>query len=66
MKQQLHDTQAALAAIEQPLAKAVSDPADIERVITLYSENQTLLRLLKTDVVTALGLTLGFNSNDGD
>jgi hypothetical protein len=66
VKQQLHDTQAALAAIEQPLAKAVSDPADIERVITLYSENQTLLRLLKTDVVTALGLTLGFNSNDGD
>ncbi|CAH0990345.1 hypothetical protein SIN8267_00437 [Sinobacterium norvegicum] len=66
LQQKLKATKQALNDIDQPLFTAVTHEASKSQVETLYKQNQSLLRLIKHDVVTSLGLTLGFNANDGD
>lgn len=59
-------TLATAQGIDGPLGEAVTDPARRPSVETLATEIRALQQLLATRVVSALGLSLGFNSLDGD
>ncbi|MEM6528947.1 MAG: imelysin family protein, partial [Chloroflexota bacterium] len=61
---QIDTTIAALQAIESPLHIAVVE--DTVTVEAAYDEAVTLLRLVKTDTASQLGITVTFTDNDGD
>lgn len=53
-------------AIERPLAEAVTDPAIREQLVALRATLSDLQRHTATALANKLGLSLGFNSLDGD
>lgn len=55
-----------LEKLQMPLADAVSDPDQRALVEQLQAELSALKQLLARDLAAALGLSLGFNSLDGD
>ncbi|MCB1800515.1 MAG: imelysin family protein [Gammaproteobacteria bacterium] len=55
-----------LDAVQMPLAEAVSDPAQRALLVRLQQELSTLRQLVAADLAGTLGLSLGFNSLDGD
>ncbi|MEO1165278.1 MAG: imelysin family protein [Chloroflexota bacterium] len=61
---QIDATIADLSTIEEPLAIAVVD--DTDGVTAVFDTSLALLRLVKTDMAHELGITVTFNSNDGD
>lgn len=58
--------QADLAAIDRSLAEAVSDPSQRAQLEILRADIATLKQHIARDLGAALGLSLGFNSLDGD
>lgn len=66
MQRAFAQTLATARGIPVPLDVAVADPDHRPAVETLAKEIRALQQLLATRVATALGLTLGFNSLDGD
>jgi predicted lipoprotein len=60
------DTIAAVDAIPLPLVEAVSDPAARQQVIALVDKLKALRTLLRGPVANGLGLSIGFNTTDGD
>ena len=64
INEQFATTQAALNAIEPPLATAVSQ--DTATVQAAYDEMRQLLILIKVDMANQLGVTITFNDSDGD
>jgi predicted lipoprotein len=61
---QLDATEAAVAAITLPLDQAVIDTPEV--VNAAFESTKELFRLMAVDMVTVLGVTLGFSDNDGD
>jgi predicted lipoprotein len=61
---QLDATEAAVAAIALPLDQAVIDTPEV--VNAAFESTKELFRLMAVDMVTVLGVTLGFSDNDGD
>lgn len=61
---QMAAARSALQAIPPPLATAVVDQRS--SVEAAYEQARALKRILGTEVVAALGVTLTFNDNDGD
>ncbi|EKV29480.1 hypothetical protein C882_0302 [Caenispirillum salinarum AK4] len=59
-------TRATAQGIDGPLGEAVTDPARRAEVEKLATQVRALQQLLATRVASALGLSLGFNSLDGD
>lgn len=60
----LDSARASLQAVDVPLGEAVSTEADrVREASARLSELQTLIQ---TDLISALGLSLSFNDNDGD
>ncbi len=55
-----------LQLVKPPLAEAISNEGDIKHLILANEELVKLIGILKREVPKALGLTLGFNDNDGD
>ena len=55
-----------IATIDKPLNEAVSDVGSRVQLEELHLAVGNLNSLLKTRLSPALGITLGFNSNDGD
>ena len=55
-----------LEKLQMPLAEAVADPGQRALVEQLQAELSALKQLLARDLAAALGLSLGFNSLDGD
>ena len=55
---------AAVAAIPRPFRAAVVDHRD--DVLAAHAAVKELKRILATEVIALLGVTLGFNDNDGD
>ena len=49
-----------------PLSKAVDDAAQLESLAALYQSQKQLNQLLTGKLAPALGVVMGFNSNDGD
>ncbi|GGO81469.1 hypothetical protein GCM10011348_20580 [Marinobacterium nitratireducens] len=66
LETQLQTTREMLASIEQPLESAIAEPSARNRLIMLQANTDTLQTLLAGDVSAALGISLGFNSRDGD
>lgn len=66
MQRAFAQTLATARSVPVPLDAAVTDPAHRPTVETLTTEIRALQQLLATRVASALGLTLGFNSLDGD
>lgn len=61
---QLDEARVALTAIEGPLSEAIeTQPAVVENA---YTELQQVVVLLKTDMISALGISITSNDNDGD
>ena len=56
----------AIASLETSLFQNHADPAAQEALRELYEVLGRLLSALKREVPSALEITLGFNSNDGD
>ena len=65
-KQAFADAHTTAAGIEQPLAEAVSRPEPRAQVENLRTQLATLQTLVSDRLTAALGLSLGFNSLDGD
>lgn len=59
-------TSAAAAAVPEPLDAAVTDPEKRKSVATLLAAANALRDLMTQKVPPAIGLTVGFNSMDGD
>lgn len=55
-----------LTALKQPLFEAVHNEEQHQALTALHSEIVRLIALLKRELPPAIGVTLGFNSNDGD
>ncbi|QEP43347.1 hypothetical protein D5085_09565 [Ectothiorhodospiraceae bacterium BW-2] len=66
LQQQLHQAQTTLNSIDIPLTRAVSDPEQRPRLEVLRQQLQQLQQLIATEVTAQLGISLGFNSLDGD
>ncbi|WP_290579319.1 imelysin family protein [Ketobacter sp.] len=62
----LNDNLALLATIDKPLREAVMEPGYRQQLEDLYQSLGALNSLIKTKLTKALGINLGFNSNDGD
>jgi predicted lipoprotein len=60
----LDAARAALEAVDVPLTEAVS--TDAERVREATARLGELQTLIQVDLISALGLSLSFNDNDGD
>jgi uncharacterized protein len=60
----LDAARAALEAVDVPLGEAVSSEAD--RVREASARLSELQSLIQTELISALGLSLNFNDNDGD
>lgn len=56
----------AASAIDGSLFDIANKPTGRQAILKLHSELSTLLALLRNDLPTALGVSLGFNSKDGD
>lgn len=56
----------AAAAVATPLAAAVEDAAARQDVVALLDQVRALRILMRTTVADAAGITVGFNSMDGD
>ncbi|MCY4111225.1 MAG: hypothetical protein OXF96_04710 [Chloroflexi bacterium] len=64
MRSQFEDALAAVDAVEGPLRAAVVDrPAQVRAV---YDRVMDLRRTLNTEVVSLLGVAVGFSDTDGD
>lgn len=66
LRRQLDTTRSALDAAMTPLFDAATQPQTREQLGALQAEVAELVRLLKRELPPALGVSLGFNSNDGD
>ncbi|NVK42932.1 MAG: imelysin family protein [Oceanospirillaceae bacterium] len=66
LEAQLLTTEEMLHGLGQPLESAVEDPSARHRLMMLQANVDALQTLLAGDVSGALGITLGFNSRDGD
>lgn len=66
MNRAFTQTLATARGIERPLGAAVTDPQRRPEVEKLSTQIRALQQLLATRVVSTLGLSLGFNSLDGD
>lgn len=64
MTAQLDDVDAAIAAIPAPLVTAATEHTEL--VQAAYDEDKALVRLIKTEWMSALGVSLNFSDNDGD
>ena len=64
INEQLDSIIVALADLEQPLEVAVIEQTD--QVDTIYISLRVLVRLIKSDIVGHLGVTITFNDNDED
>lgn len=64
MRTRLSRARAALDAVPQPLTAAVT--ADPAAVLTASASLKEVQRLIQVDVSVALGVSVGFNDNDGD
>lgn len=53
-------------SIDDPLAKAVTDPANRPALNELVTRVRALEQLVRTRLAAALGLSVGFNALDGD
>lgn len=62
----LNDALSLLATINKPLREAAMDVAYRQQLEELYQSIGELNTLIKTKLTVALGINLGFNSNDGD
>ena len=62
----VNDALSLLATIDKPLKEAVMDVAYRPQLEELYQSIGELNTLIKTKLTVALGINLGFNSNDGD
>tara|TARA_R110001592_G_scaffold50620_7_gene156452 strand:- start:1270 stop:2427 length:1158 start_codon:yes stop_codon:yes gene_type:complete len=56
----------AASAIDGSLFTIANEATGRQTILKLHSELNTLLTLLRNDLPTALGVSLGFNSKDGD
>jgi predicted lipoprotein len=56
----------AASAIDGSLFAIANEATGRQAILNLHSELSTLLALLRNDLPTALGASLGFNSKDGD
>ena len=65
-KSRVNDALSLLATIDKPLREAVMDVAYRPQLEELYQSIGELNTLIKTKLTVALGINLGFNSNDGD
>lgn len=52
--------------IDNSLFESVTDPQAAQQLASLYQQMTTLTKTLKHQLPPALGVTLGFNANDGD
>lgn len=64
VKEQIDKIEVALDAIDAPLQDALD--TEQEKVEAVYNETQRLVVLLKTDMMSGLGLLVTFSDNDGD
>lgn len=64
MTAQLEDVDAAITAIPAPLVTAATEHTEL--VQAAYDEDKELVRLIKTEWMSALGVSLNFSDNDGD
>lgn len=64
IKEQIDKIEVALDAIDAPLQDALE--TEREKVEAVYNETQRLVILLKTDMMSGLGLLITFSDNDGD
>jgi predicted lipoprotein len=55
-----------LQQLEKPLFIAVTEPEQQLLLTALYSDVTGLVTLMKNELPSAMGVNLGFNSNDGD
>lgn len=55
-----------LADVQMPLKNAVINEQAVKQIQSIYALMGQLNSLLKSEVAPALGITLGFNANDGD
>lgn len=62
----LNDALSLLATVDKPLREAVMDVGYRPQLEELYQSIGELNTLIKTKLTVALGINLGFNSNDGD
>lgn len=63
---QLDETEARARAVPVAFSEALVDPAYGGELTGLFDTATLLTRTLKNDLSFALGVTIGFNSNDGD
>jgi uncharacterized protein len=64
INQQVNEARLALTLITSPLSEAiVNDPEIVENA---YNELQQVVVLLKTDMISALGVSVTSTDNDGD
>lgn len=66
IEQSFQQTKRSIDSISLPLNQAVSDSVQRKRLERLQNELAQLQQLLVTTISTELGLSLGFNSLDGD
>lgn len=64
IEQQFDAALAAANAVQEPLTQAVTTQP--QAVMKVYDELQKLIVLTKTDMPSALGVTIVYNDNDGD
>jgi predicted lipoprotein len=57
---------AAATSIDAPLEQAIADPALRPKVEELRGAVKDIQRLASTHLASALGVSIGFNSLDGD
>jgi predicted lipoprotein len=57
---------ATLNAVNLPLSKAVKDPQQQTILALLHQQLTSMIKLFKYEVPATMGITLGFNANDGD
>ncbi|MBL4826730.1 MAG: imelysin family protein [Spongiibacteraceae bacterium] len=63
---QFTTTNKQFTSIDQTLFEALSQPQSLTQLDTLFQQVTQLEKIVKNNLPTSLGVTLGFNSNDGD
>jgi predicted lipoprotein len=66
IRAEMDETVALASSVSQPLAEAVTNPDQADELAALFDAATRLTRTLKNDLSFALGVTIGFNMNDGD
>lgn len=64
LERQLEGAEAAVAAIDGPIKTVVAD--DTQQIWDAYNAIKAFYRLAAVEAVAAMGVTLTFNTNDGD